>query len=123
MDDEEESYATGLSHILRDARGPPTDIADFEDAQPELGSEVSEQIEVVGTTSRADVSSDEGGNSRLMRMRTAALIAVLSVTGMRPASRGESGRRLGSAWAQDHRRRRMGLSGLASHRSKRARWR
>jgi len=123
MDDEEESYATGLSHILKDARGPLTDLEDFEGAQPESGSDVSEHIEKVGTTTREDASSDDGGNSRLMRMRTAALIAVLSMTGTRPASRSKSGRQLGSAWSRDHRRRRMGLSGLASHRNKRARWR
>ena len=115
MDDEEESYSTGLSHILKDARGPLTNIVDFEGAQSTPDKDVA-QSEVV--TSRSKTES-----SRLMRMRTAALIAVLSVTGKQPARRAESGRRLGSAWARDHRRRRMGLSGLASHRNKRARWR
>ena len=123
MDDEEESYATGLSHILKDARGPLTDIENFEGTRPEPGSEVAEHVEAVGTATRAGVSSDDEEESRMMRMRTAALMAVLSVTGGRPASRAEAGRRLGSAWAQDHRRRRMGLLGLASHRNKRARWR
>ena len=114
MDEEEESYATGLSHILRDARGPLTDLEDFDQHTPDP---------VVSVQNEPVASIGGGDSSRLMRMRTAALIAVLSATGARPASRSKTGRRLGSAWSRDHRRRRMGMSGLASHRNQRARWR
>ena len=61
-------------------------------------------------------------NPRDEMLRAAALVAVLSMVG---ASDGRSqiGRELGSAWAQDHRRTRMGKPNLMEERRKRATWR
>lgn len=55
-------------------------------------------------------------------LRMAAIAAVLaaSSTGDDPA---QSGRKLGEAWAQDHRRMNMGMSSLMHQRSSRSPWR
>ncbi len=62
------------------------------------------------------------GDSRESLLRAAALVAVLSLTGTSD-ERGALGRQLGSAWSQDHRRTRMGLSNLMDARQKRVTWR
>jgi len=55
-------------------------------------------------------------------LRMAAIAAVLAATSNRddPA---QSGRQLGEAWAQDHRRMNMGMSSLMHSRSARSPWR
>jgi hypothetical protein len=55
-------------------------------------------------------------------LRMAAIAAVLaaSSTSDDPA---QSGRDLGEAWAQDHRRMNMGMSSLMNQRSSRSPWR
>ncbi len=55
-------------------------------------------------------------------LRMAAIAAVLaaSSTSDDPA---QSGRDLGEAWAQDHRRMNMGMSSLMNRRSSRSPWR
>ena len=55
-------------------------------------------------------------------LRAAALVAVLSMIET-VDERGLLGRKLGSAWSQDHRRTRMGSSNLMEARQKRATWR
>ena len=55
-------------------------------------------------------------------LRTAAIMAVLSL--IQESSESESiGRNIGTAWAQDHRRTRMGKISLMEERQKRATWR
>lgn len=89
-----ESYAESLEGVLKAAR-------DVEPAAKQVA-----------------VESD----SRESLLRAAALVAVLSLAGASDERRA-LGRQLGSAWSQDHRRTRMGLSNLMDARQKRATWR
>jgi hypothetical protein len=61
-------------------------------------------------------------NPREHLLRAAALVAVLSMIES-VDERASLGRQLGSAWSQDHRRERMGVSNLMESRQKRATWR
>ncbi len=89
-----ESYAESLEEVLKAARN------------------------VEPAAKQVAVESD----SRESLLRAAALVAVLSLAGASD-ERGALGRQLGSAWSQDHRRTRMGLSNLMDARQKRATWR
>ena len=89
-----ESYAESLEGVLKAAR-------DIEPAKKEESEEV---------------------NSREHLLRAAALVAVLSIIES-VDERASIGRKLGSAWSQDHRRTRMGCSNLMEVRQKRATWR
>jgi hypothetical protein len=64
----------------------------------------------------------EEANPREHLLRAAALVAVLSMIES-VDERASLGRQLGSAWSQDHRRARMGVSNLMESRQKRATWR
>jgi len=112
---EEESYSDALSKILQSARGPLTDIEDFD--TPNI-TETSGPIEepVVSQT-------EENSADRTNLRRLAAIMAVLSMQADGSESKSEIGRQLGSAWAQDHRLSAMGLPGLAYSRAKRSTWR
>ncbi|MDE0708359.1 MAG: hypothetical protein OSB33_05355 [Candidatus Poseidoniales archaeon] len=61
-------------------------------------------------------------DSRELLLRAAALVAVMSIIGTSD-ERISLGRQLGSAWSQDHRRTRLGLSNLMESRQKRSSWR
>ncbi len=89
-----ESYAESLEGVLKAARN-------VEPAEKEKAVE---------------------SNSREPLLRAAALVAVLSLAGASD-ERAALGRQLGSAWSQDHRRTRMGLSNLMDARQKRVTWR
>ena len=89
-----ESYAESLEEVLKAARN------------------------VEPPAKKVTVESDSRGNL----LRAAALVAVLSLAGASD-ERAALGRQLGSAWSQDHRRTRMGLSNLMDARQKRATWR
>ena len=89
-----ESYAESLEGVLKAARSV----------------EVAAKQEKVDCTSREPL------------LRAAALVAVLSLAGASDERAG-LGRQLGSAWSQDHRRTRMGLSNLMDARQKRVTWR
>ena len=67
-------------------------------------------------------NSPQDSNPRDEMLRAAALVAVLSMVGASD-NRAQIGRELGSAWAQDHRRTRMGKISLMEERQKRATWR
>ncbi|MDP6906782.1 MAG: hypothetical protein QF440_05140 [Candidatus Thalassarchaeaceae archaeon] len=90
-----DSYAGKLEDVLKNARDSPL---------PEK-KEVRDQI-------------DESDG----KMRIAAVLAVLSVVDSENESH-KVGRIQGTAWAQDHRRTRMGYSNLMRSRSRRATWR
>ncbi len=64
----------------------------------------------------------EQTTDREQLLRAAALVAVLSMTDVKD-ERSQQGRILGAAWAQDHRRTRMGSTNLLEHRRKRSTWR
>ena len=89
-----ESYAESLEEVLKAARN------------------------VEPAAKKVTVESDSRGNL----LRAAALVAVLSLAGASD-ERAALGRQLGSAWSQDHRRTRMGLSNLMDARQKRVTWR
>ena len=89
-----DSYAESLEDVLKSARNV----------------EVSER------------SPSQDSNPRDEILRAAALVAVLSMVSGSD-DRSQIGRELGSAWAQDHRRTRMGKSNLMEERRKRATWR
>ena len=89
-----DSYAESLEDVLKSARN----------------------VEV------AEKSPSQEPNPREEMLRAAALVAVLSMVGASD-DRSQIGRELGSAWAQDHRRTRMGKSNLMEERRKRATWR
>ena len=55
-------------------------------------------------------------------LRMAAIAAVLAASSSR-TDPSQSGRNLGEAWTQDHRRMNMGQSSLMQHRSSRSPWR
>lgn len=55
-------------------------------------------------------------------LRMAAIAAVLAASSGRDDP-SQSGRNLGEAWAQDHRRMNMGMSSLMHQRSSRSPWR
>ena len=89
-----ESYAESLEGVLKAAR----------EARPPKREEARE------------------ANNREHLLRAAALVAVLSMIES-VDERASLGRKLGSAWSQDHRRSRMGNSNLMESRQKRATWR
>ena len=89
-----DSYAESLEDVLKSARN----------------IEVSES------------RPSQEANPRDEILRAAALVAVLSMIG-ESDGRSQIGRELGSAWAQDHRRTRMGKTNLMVERRKRATWR
>ena len=89
-----DSYAESLEGVLKSARSV----------------EVSER------------SPSQEPNPREEMLRAAALVAVLSMVGASD-DRSQIGRELGSAWAQDNRRTRMGKTNLMEERRKRATWR
>jgi len=89
-----DSYAESLEDVLKSARN----------------------IEVQGR------SPSQESNPRDEMLRAAALVAVFSMVGASD-DRSQIGRELGSAWAQDHRRTRMGKTNLMEERRKRATWR
>ena len=89
-----DSYAESLEDVLKSARNV----------------EVSER------------GPSQEPNPREEMLRAAALVAVLSMVSGSD-DRSQIGRELGSAWAQDHRRTRMGKSNLMEERRKRATWR
>jgi hypothetical protein len=112
---EEESYSDALSKILQSARGPLTDIEDFDLPKITVTSDsIDETVE-----SQTEENSVDRTNLR----RLAAVMAVLSMQADRSESKSDIGRQLGSAWAQDHRLSAMGLPGLAYSRAKRSTWR
>ena len=112
---EEESYSDALSKILQSARGPLTDIEDFDLPKITVASDsIDETLE-----SQTEDNSTDRTNLR----RLAAVMAVLSMQAVRSESKSDIGRQLGSAWAQDHRLSAMGLPGLAYSRAKRSTWR
>jgi hypothetical protein len=112
---EEESYSDALSKILQSARGPLTDIEDFD--LPKI-TVTSDSIDETVESQPEDNSTDRTNLRRL-----AAVMAVLSMQADRSESKSDIGRQLGSAWAQDHRLSAMGLPGLAYSRAKRSTWR
>ena len=113
---EDESYSDALSKILQSARGPLTDIEEFETPEP---TTVSDSPDENAEAKTVDIDEDR---NRLRRL--AAVMAVLSMqTVGGNKSQVDIGRQLGSAWAQDHRLSAMGLPGLAHSRTKRATWR
>jgi len=112
---EEESYSDALSKILQSARGPLTDIEDFD--LPKI-TVTSDSIDETVESQPEDNSTDRTNLRRL-----AAVMAVLSMQAVRSESKSDIGRQLGSAWAQDHRLSAMGLPGLAYSRAKRSTWR
>ena len=89
-----ESYAESLEEVLKAARS----------------------VEVAAKQEKVDRAPREP------LLRAAALVAVLSLVGSSD-QRASLGRKLGSAWSQDHRRTRMGQSNLMESRQKRATWR
>ncbi|MDG1525544.1 MAG: hypothetical protein P8Q90_05705 [Candidatus Thalassarchaeaceae archaeon] len=89
-----ESYAESLEGVLKAARN----------AQP-------------ATKNEEGVS-----NSRENMLRAAALVAVLSCIDTTD-ERASTGRQMGSAWSQDHRRSAMGQTRLMESRKKRSSWR
>lgn len=112
---EEESYSDALSKILQSARGPLTDIEDFDLPKITVTSDsIDETVES---------QTEENGANRTNLRRLAAVMAVLSMQEVRSESKSDIGRQLGSAWAQDHRLLAMGLPGLAYSRAKRSTWR
>ena len=112
---EEESYSDALSKIIQSARGPLTDIEDFD--LPKI-TVTSDSIDETLESQTEDNSTDRTNLRRL-----AAVMAVLSMQAVRSESKSDIGRQLGSAWAQDHRLSAMGLPGLAYSRAKRSTWR
>ena len=90
-----DSYAERLGDVLKDAR------------EASLPEKEDEEIIV---------------DSRMEKLRAAALIAVLSLATIHKDT-GRIGRLSGTAWSQDHRRTRMGYSTLSRARSRRATWR
>jgi len=64
--------------------------------------------------------SDKMAEYETLRMAAIAAVLAASSTSEDPA---QSGRDLGEAWAQDHRRMNMGMSSLMSQRSARSPWR
>ena len=112
---EEESYSDALSKILQSARGPLTDIEDFDTPKITVTSDsIDETVES---------QTEENGADRTNLRRLAAVMAVLSMQAVRSESKSDIGRQRGSAWAQDHRLSAMGLPGLAYSRAKRSTWR
>ena len=112
---EEESYSDALSKILQSARGPLTDIEDFDLPKITVTSDsIDETVES---------QTEENSTDRTNLRRLAAVMAVLSMQAVRSESKSDIGRQLGSAWAQDHRLSAMGLPGLAYSRAKRSTWR
>ena len=112
---QEESYSDALSKILQSARGPLTDIEDFDLPKITVTSDsIDETVES---------QPEENGADRTNLRRLAAVMAVLSMQAVRSESKSDIGRQLGSAWAQDHRLSAMGLPGLAYSRAKRSTWR
>nr|AIF13240.1 hypothetical protein [uncultured marine group II/III euryarchaeote KM3_60_H01]AIF19076.1 hypothetical protein [uncultured marine group II/III euryarchaeote KM3_85_D04]MBC8517471.1 hypothetical protein [Euryarchaeota archaeon] len=112
---EEESYSDALSKILQSARGPLTDIEDFDLPKITVTSDSIDET--------AESQTEENGADRTNLRRLAAVMAVLSMQADRSESKSDIGRQLGSAWAQDHRLSAMGLPGLAYSRAKRSTWR
>jgi hypothetical protein len=70
----------------------------------------------------SETNNPKDSNPRDEMLRAAALVAVLSMVGASD-NRAQIGRELGPAWAQDHRRTRMGKINLMEERQKRATWR
>ncbi len=115
---EDDSYSDALSKILQSARGPLTDIEDFE-TPDNIKISISNSLDETVETSTEEV---DGDRKRLRRL--AAVMAVLSLQAVGASeSQSDIGRQLGSAWAQDHRLSAMGLPGLAYSRAKRSTWR
>ena len=115
---EDESYSDALSKILQSARGPLTDIEDF-DTPENTKISISNPLDENAEVKTADIDEDISSLRRL-----AAVMAVLSMqAGEGAESQADIGRQLGSAWAQDHRLSAMGLPGLAYSRAKRSTWR
>ena len=110
MDDD--SYSGALNKILQTARGPLTDIEDFENNEE-------------GDNSISDIQNNTNKKSegRTNLRKLAAIMAVLSIPEEEKDVKSTVGRQLGSAWAQDHRRTAMGLPDLAYNRAKRSTWR
>lgn len=112
----DESYSDALSKILQSARGPLTDIEDFETSAPKTVSDSPDE--------NAESKIEDIDEDRYHLRRLAAVMAVLSMQSVSGnKSQVNIGRQLGSAWAQDHRLSAMGLPGLAYSRAKRATWR
>jgi hypothetical protein len=110
MDDD--SYSGALNKILQTARGSLTDIEEFENN--EEGDNSIPEIQI---------NTDNNSVGRTNLRKLAAIMAVLSIPEEVKDVKAIVGRQLGSAWAQDHRRTAMGLSGLAYNRAKRSTWR
>lgn len=107
------SYSTNLNKIIQTARGPLTDIEDFQ-----KGKNVEIQNIIIEEQTTGDVSEVR---SKLRKL--AAIMAVLSIPKEESDVKASIGRQLGSAWAQDHRLTAMGLPGIANRRAKRSTWR
>ncbi|MBN17761.1 MAG: hypothetical protein CMB37_06360 [Euryarchaeota archaeon] len=90
-----DSYAESLEDLLRSARDLETEM---------------EEVTEIPKSSQTAV------------LRAAALVAVLSML-KETDERSVIGRQLGSDWSQDHRRVRMGYTGLMKERQKRSTWR
>lgn len=113
---EKESYSDALSKILQSARGPLTDIEDFDTPDTTIIPEPQEHTE--------ESQTEDIGEGRTNLRRLAAVMAVLSMQASGSTdSQANIGRQLGSAWAQDHRLSVMRLPGLAYTRAKRSTWR
>ncbi|MCS5527533.1 MAG: hypothetical protein NZ774_06685, partial [Candidatus Poseidoniales archaeon] len=114
----DDSYSDALSKILQSARGPLTDIEDFE-TPDNIKISISNSLD---EAEEARTEEIEGDRTHLRRL--AAVMAVLSMQAVVASeSQSDIGRQLGSAWAQDHRLSAMGLPGLAYSRAKRSTWR
>ena len=108
----DDSYSGSLNKILQSARGPLTDIEEFE-------NNVESDKSITNIEIKKDNISDERTNLR----KLAAIMAVLTIPIEEDHVKSKVGRQLGSAWAQDHRRTAMGLMSLAHSRTKRSTWR
>ncbi len=107
----------------------------FDEAEAPILNQVPQALQQTGESSKTDLSDefqivdpsnpsltgDSIERSRLRRL--AAIMAVISINHDNGDEQANVGRKLGTAWAQDHRRSSMGLTGLAYSRSKRASWR
>tara|TARA_Y100001960_G_C14068222_1_gene537723 strand:+ start:194 stop:529 length:336 start_codon:yes stop_codon:yes gene_type:complete len=110
---DEESYSNNLNKILQTARGPISEIENFE---------TPNNLELSNIIVKKDAISDESELRSKIR-KLAAVMAVISISVEDSNLKSTIGRQLGSAWAQDHRLTAMGLPGIANHRAKRSTWR
>ena len=111
MSDEsiQSEYKTQLREILATAREDERTPVDF-------AAERAQKMAAAEAAARAD-------GTQMLKLRLAALMAVLSMQGQDTGAAARVGRLRGPAWSEDHRRMNSGEVGLANWRNSRSGWR